>query len=209
MGIALAEASAGDALGGASLTPAISVASGMLILRKGDEVVGVIEQATGRAVSLSDDVLANLGARATKKRIFDFDRGRTAGSYDALSPGPLDDSLAGTFSGGRYNEVVLTEDVVLHRAGTGDRPLGQFFTQQPADGILQSRINNAVLPNWPGGGASPIDSTFEVRIPAGTRVYVGEVSSQGGVFVGGMQQVVVPRPWEIDGVEVLSRSPLP
>lgn len=62
---------------------------------------------------------------------------------------------------------------------------------------------------WPGGGASPIDSTFEVRIPAGTRVYVGEVSSQGGVFVGGTQQIVVPRPWEIDGVEVLSRSPLP
>ncbi|WP_114391084.1 DUF637 domain-containing protein [Notoacmeibacter marinus] len=61
MGIALAEASAGDALGGASLAPAISVASGMLVLRKGDEVVGVIEQATGKAVSLSDDVLANLG----------------------------------------------------------------------------------------------------------------------------------------------------
>ncbi len=39
----------------------------MLVLRKGDEVVGVIEQATGRAVSLSDDVLANLGARATNR----------------------------------------------------------------------------------------------------------------------------------------------
>lgn len=150
-----------------------------------------------------------VGLDAPKGGIFDFDRGRTSGSYDALNPGPLDDSLAGTFSGGRYNEVVLTEDVVLHRAGTGDRPLGQFFTQQPADGILQSRIDSAVLPTWPGGGTSPINSTFEVRIPAGTRVYVGEVSSQGGAFVGGTQQIVVPRPWEIDGVEVLSRTPLP
>ncbi|RLQ87359.1 hypothetical protein D8780_03180 [Notoacmeibacter ruber] len=65
MGIALAEAWAGDALGGASLSPAISVASGMLVMRKGDEVVAVIEQATGKAVSLSDDILANIGARAT------------------------------------------------------------------------------------------------------------------------------------------------
>ncbi|WP_316015337.1 filamentous hemagglutinin N-terminal domain-containing protein [Roseobacter sp. HKCCA0434] len=146
---------------------------------------------------------------ASNGGVFDFDRGRTAGSYNALNPGPLDDSLAETFSGGRYNEVVLTEDVVLHRAGTGDRPLGQFFTQQPADSILKTRIDSAVLPTWPGGGTSPIDSTFEIRIPAGTSVYVGEVSSQGGVFVGGTQQIVVPRPWEIDGVEVLSRSPLP
>ncbi|WP_147440272.1 hypothetical protein [Notoacmeibacter ruber] len=34
-------------------------------MRKGDEVVAVIEQATGKAVSLSDDILANIGARAT------------------------------------------------------------------------------------------------------------------------------------------------
>ncbi|WP_162787256.1 hypothetical protein [Notoacmeibacter marinus] len=53
--------------GGASFAPAISVASGMLVLRKGDEVVGVIEQATGRAVSLSDNVLANHGAKATNR----------------------------------------------------------------------------------------------------------------------------------------------
>lgn len=145
---------------------------------------------------------------APKSGVFDFGRGRTAGSYDAINPGPLDDNLAGTFSGGRYNEVVLTEDVVLHRAGTSETPLGQFFTQDTPQSVIQTRIDSAVLPQWPGGGTSPIDSAFEVRIPAGTKIYVGEVSSQGGAFVGGTQQIVVPKPWTIEGVQVLGSSPL-
>jgi filamentous hemagglutinin len=139
----------------------------------------------------------------------DFQNGRVVGSYDAMTPGPLSPSLAETFSGGRYTEVILTEDVILSRVGTANRPLGQFFTQGAAQSALQSRIDSAILPTWPGGGVSPIDSSFQVRVPAGTRVYVGEVSSQGGAFVGGTQQIVVPRPWEIDGVEVISRTPLP
>lgn len=48
--VALGEAAAGDALGGASLVPAISVASGMLVLRKGDEVLAVINQTTGKPI---------------------------------------------------------------------------------------------------------------------------------------------------------------
>ncbi len=55
---------------------------------------------------------------------------------------------------------------------------------------------------------SALRATFEVKIPEGTQVYVGEVGSQGGVFVGGAQQIVVPKPWAIDGVEVINSSPL-
>lgn len=140
--------------------------------------------------------------------LFDFSKGRSTGSFDAVNPGPLGDNLAETFAGGRYNEVVLSEDIVLSRAGTADIPLGQFFTQNAPQSVIQARIDSAVLPTWPGGGTSPIDSVFEVKIPAGTKVYVGEVSSQGGAFVGGTQQIVVPKPWTIEGVQVVGSSPL-
>lgn len=116
--------------------------------------------------------------------------------------------MAGTFSGGRYTAVTLEQDTILYRAGTANQPLGQFFTQEPPIGVLQTRIDKAVLPVWPGGATSPVDTSFAVKIPAGTQVYIGEVGSQGGFFVGGTQQIVVPKPWLIDGVQVINLSPL-
>ncbi len=65
-----------------------------------------------------------------------------------------------------------------------------------------------MLPVWPGGAKSPIDTVFKVLIPAGTTVHTGRVGSQGGYFVGGTQQIVVEKPWLIDGVKVLGSSPL-
>ncbi|WP_454835974.1 two-partner secretion domain-containing protein [Pseudomonas lini] len=134
--------------------------------------------------------------------------GRVEGIYSAIKPGPLTDNIAETFSGGRYSVVTLDKDTVLYRAGTADKPLGQFFSSEPPVGVIQTRIDKAVLPEWPGGAKSPIDTTFEIRIPAGTKVYVGEVGSQGGFYVGGTQQIVVEKPWLIDGVKVISSSPL-
>jgi hypothetical protein len=129
--------------------------------------------------------------------------GRVVGTADAINPGSLVDDLAGTFSGGRYREVILEADTVLYRAGTANKPFGQFFSSEAPAGILQTRIDKAVLPRWPGGGTSPIDTGFALQIPKGTRVFVGEVGSQGGMFVGGTQQIVVVKPWTIKGVEVL------
>ena len=125
-----------------------------------------------------------------------------------VDPGPLDPGIAGTFAGGQYSVVELGQDTTLYRAGTADRPLGQFFDVTPPDGVLQTRIDKAVLPVWPGGATSPIDTSFAVSIPQGTTVYVGEVGSQGGFYVGGTPQIVVLKPWTIDGVKVLSSSPL-
>ncbi|MEC5408445.1 RHS repeat-associated core domain-containing protein [Paraburkholderia sp. MPAMCS5] len=130
--------------------------------------------------------------------------GKTSGNYSAIKPGPLSDDLAGTFAGGRYKAVTLSQDTVLYRAGTAERPLGQFFSQEAPAGVVQTRIDKAVLPTWPGGATSPLDTAFAVKIPAGTQVYVGEVGSQGGFYVGGTQQIVVPKPWTIDGVEVIN-----
>jgi hypothetical protein len=134
--------------------------------------------------------------------------GAITGTYSAVAPGPLDPRLAETFTGGRYTSVILENDTVLKRAGVEDQPLGQFFGQEAPSGILQTRIDKAVLPEWPGGGKSPIDTAFEVKIPAGTEVYIGEVGSQGGFYVGGTEQIVVIKPWTIEGVEIMGSSPL-
>jgi len=157
-----------------------------------------------RALQTFPGAEATAAARAT----YGAELGKTLGRHSALEPGPLVDDLAGTFAGGRYNVVELQQDTVLYRAGTADRPLGQFFSQEPPTSIVQTRIDKAVLPEWPGGGKSPLDTSFAVKIPQGTRVYVGEVGSQGGFYVGGTQQIVVVKPWSIRGVEVMESRPL-
>lgn len=134
--------------------------------------------------------------------------GRVESTYSAINPGPLAENIAETFSGGKYSVIKLEKDTVLYRAGTSDKPLGQFFSSEPPAGVVQTRIDKAVLPEWPGGAKSVIDTSFEIKIPAGTKVYVGEVGSQGGFYVGGTQQIVVQKPWLIDGIEIIKSSPL-
>lgn len=151
---------------------------------------------------------ASLGSTETAGAGATSPLGRVISSHTAVDPGPLDPGIAGTFAGGRYLVVQLENDTTLYRAGVADKPLGQFFDTAPPDGVLQTRIDKAVLPVWPGGGTSPIDTSFAIGIPKGTTVYVGEVGSQGGFYVGGTQQVVVLKPWTIDGVQVLGSTPL-
>jgi Flp pilus assembly pilin Flp len=167
-------------------------------------------EALGAAARRAEKELAEEGAERASKEggTYLAGLGRASEEFTAIKPGPLADNLAGTFAGGRYREIVLESDTVLHRAGTEAQPLGQFFSREAPQGVIQTRIDKAVLPQWPGGGRSPVDTAFEVKIPAGTKVYVGEVSSQGGAFVGGTQQIIVKEPWLIKGVEVVGSTPL-
>ena len=102
--------------------------------------------------------------------------------------------------------VILKQDTVLYRAGTSAKPIGDFFVAKPPQGIIQSRIDSAILPEWPDGVESPIDSVISARIPAGTKIYVGPASSQGSLYVGGTQQIVVPgaRAGSIPRIEITS-----
>jgi hypothetical protein len=51
--------------------------------------------------------------------------------------------------------------------------------------IIISVIDKAILPVWPQGGASVINTGYEILIPKGTIIYAGEVAPKGGIFLGG------------------------
>ncbi|NWC93015.1 MULTISPECIES: hypothetical protein [unclassified Pseudomonas] len=42
----------------------------------------------------------------------------------------------------------------------------------------------------------------------GSEAYIGEIGSQSGFYVGGTEQIVVVKPWTIEGVEIMGSSPL-
>ena len=123
--------------------------------------------------------------------------GKETGRYSAVKPGPLDKELAETFSGGRYREVILSKDTRFYRAGVSTNSFGRFFSLDKPQSIIQMRIDKAVLPKWPNGSASVLDSVYEMKIPAGTKVYVGEEGYQNGFYLGGTEQIVILEPWKV------------
>ncbi|EKG34552.1 hypothetical protein Pav037_4785 [Pseudomonas syringae pv. avellanae str. ISPaVe037] len=86
--------------------------------------------------------------------------GEKIGTYSALDSGPLHPDLAATFAGGRYKVVKLERDTVLNRVGTAEQELGQVFSKYTPDDVIKSRIDRAILPEWPTGGKSPIDTVL-------------------------------------------------
>ncbi|WP_329742897.1 hemagglutinin repeat-containing protein [Dyella sp. A6] len=137
------------------------------------------------------------------------------------NPGPLA-SMPGTpaanFYSGQYNMSVSDDVTTLYRAGSGapGSELGQWFTTEPPQSLAQVRIDSAVQPQWidPATGVltgeSPIDTVYGIQFPAGTTMYDGPVGYQGGVYLGGpnTNQIFISKPWNIPGVQVISRNPL-
>ena len=136
--------------------------------------------------------------------------GKMVAKADALNPGVLGntiDSFAATFSGGKYATVELSQDVVLYRAWTPgqSKEFGSFWALEKPAGSLQARIDSALLPEWgniKGTNFSAQATEYTaIRVPAGTRIYVGEVGSQGGPWVGGKSQLLIEggpqRSWKI------------
>jgi hypothetical protein len=106
---------------------------------------------------------------------------------------------------GLYDEVKWNlEHGWMIGVNTRENDLGRFFSYEKPQGVLQAHIDKAILPEWPDGSKSIIDSYYETKIPAGTKVYVGEVGYQTDIYSGGTEQVVIPAPWEIPGVETLN-----
>ncbi|WP_343464432.1 hypothetical protein [Pantoea sp.] len=168
---------------------------------------GVAKVTAGVSEKIISNVAAHVATNAAKSVGVNFQI-KILGEFSAIKPGPLDSGLAETFSGARYKEVVLKQDTILYRGGTSDQPYGQFFSSEPPQGVLQTRVDKAVLPKWPKGGTSPIDSSIAIKIPAGTKIYVGDVSFQTDLYSGGTQQIVIPKAWAIKGAEVVEIKPL-
>ena len=117
-------------------------------------------------------------------------------TFDAMNPGPLPDSVASTFAGGRYNQGVVTSiDEMFFKGGDATNPGGSFFNFSAPNGVAQVRIDNAVRPQWinPVTGVleaeSPINSVIGAQFPIGSTYYYGPVSSQGGVYLGGSNKI--------------------
>ncbi|MBO8157910.1 MAG: hypothetical protein H0Z32_15915 [Bacillaceae bacterium] len=135
------------------------------------------------------------------------------------NPGPLvgiNPGSASTFRSGMYNTVRLESDVILYRAGKaggGKNAFGQYFTKEPST-MIQGRIDLAVKAQWIDPktgvltGSSPLESVYAIKFPKGTTIYVGPAGYQGGIYLGGGNQIFIPQPWNIKGVEVISETPI-
>ncbi len=113
--------------------------------------------------------------------------------YSAVDPGPLPSRVAETFAGGRYREIILEENTVFYRVYGGKAgPIGRngatFVSRSKQIGGLQSQIDSALRAEW-GNTATEV---AEIRVPKGTVIYEGPISSQGGISVGNSTQVYIP-----------------
>ncbi len=130
------------------------------------------------------------------------------GEYDAYFAGSLPNRDAATFLGQKYSTYVLQRDTTMYRAGNETRSLGEFFTLERPSSEIQVRIDSAVMPQWPEGGTSVIDTGYEVLVPNGTIIHVGEVAPQGDIFLGGTLQVLLEKPWLNSEIKVINKFPL-
>lgn len=138
------------------------------------------------------------------------------------NPGPLAEirgTPAANFYAGRYNANTLDEDLILYRGGNGGggrNAYGQWFTREAPESVAKVRIDTAVKEQWIDpvtgelSGTSPINAVYGIKIPKGTTIYEGPVASQGGVYLGSdsINQIFVPKPWDIKGHEIVFEGPL-
>ncbi|QND84715.1 hemagglutination activity domain-containing large exoprotein [Chromobacterium vaccinii] len=193
----------GDALAGArGVTQAVS-----------HDVPSIMWGTDGETVArpVAELVVPNT-AGANFERIISQVPGRPISRADALNPGFLGDtvdSVAATFSGGRYASIELTDDLILHRAWAPgqSREFGGFWSMEKPAGSLQTRIDSALLPEWGAVRGTNFRSQATdyttIRVPAGTRIHVGEIGSQGGPWIGGGSQLLIEggpqEAWKIGG----------
>lgn len=138
------------------------------------ELIGVIVEAAGVTVTTSS---VSTGVNAIKH-------------YGPMNKGPLPESIAKTFRGGSYSEVILQQETTFYRVygGSADK-IGMFWTKVKSTGALQAKIDLALKTEW----GNTAENLVKINVPAGTKVYEGFAEAQGGYLVGGGSQVVIPR----------------
>lgn len=86
---------------------------------------------------------------------------------------------------------------MFFKAGDASNPGGSFFTFNLPQSAAQARIDSAIKPFWidPSTGAitgsSPINSVISAKFPVGTTYYFGPVGTQGGIYLGGQNNIQI------------------
>ncbi|QMV42440.1 RHS repeat-associated core domain-containing protein [Cohnella cholangitidis] len=115
-------------------------------------------------------------------------------TYSPANPGPLKQSVAETFSGATYKQVVLTEDATFYRVYGGEAgKVGSYMTRVPQNGGIQSQVDLALKPEW----GNTTQYVTKVTVPKGTVIYEGTAAPQtinggAGQLIGGGDQVYIP-----------------
>lgn len=120
----------------------------------------------------------------------------------------LPESMAETFAGYDYTTRILKKDTILYRAGSSKKlDLGEYFSKDKPKGVVQVRIDKALPPIWRNGNECIIDTVYTFKVPAGTVVHAGKISTQGQHFVGGTQQIVIEKMFH-KNLQLLKKEPL-
>lgn len=143
--------------------------------------------------------------------------------FNATRPGPLTDPAgakgwdpAAGFFGGAYDEIMLDHDMLLYRVGPDGEGtkwgVGRWYTDKPLESEAQFRMDTAVKPVWKNKDGtvstqegvtrakSPAEVSITVRAPKGTKIYMGPISPQSDIHLGGsgMIQYYVPDPRQLE-----------
>jgi hypothetical protein len=226
-------------LGGDGETPGIKgKVEPQVVKPKGETTVSKESTSETRQIK-SESITSKVGAKSQYAAYVKYAKGygKELGSYDAISnpgllgPKPKDiekiginqavqNSLASTFSGGRYTTIELDKPLMVYRVwspGTRAREFGAYWSLEKPQGSLQSTIDSALKPEWghlldANGiqlpGRSQATKWVAIEVPAGTHINVGEVGAQGGTWVGGKSQVLIDRSLVITDDLVRARGDL-
>jgi len=178
-------------------------------MSRASEGAGVVKDEAGRAIS---DLKAGTWPPETAKYQYNMveNPGPLAEKYMYNADGTLNHSNpALNFGGGKYNVGQSSGEDVFYRMG-GENSRGQWYTREQQMSEVQARSDLAIKRDWTDPrtgeitGRSPIEVQQSYKVPKGASYYEGPAGYQGGGFVGGGNQIFIPR--ETEGMELLKEE---
>jgi hypothetical protein len=120
---------------------------------------------------------------------------------------PIPIHKAETFIGTTFKSYRLEQNILLYRVGNSQyTQIGDFFTFSKPSGEVAARIDSAIPFKWPGAkNKNIIDAGYSVSIPKGTIIHIGDAAPQGGIFLGGTEQVYIQNAKHISGIKIVEK----
>ncbi|WP_404406740.1 hemagglutinin repeat-containing protein [Pelagibacterium halotolerans] len=176
--ITIGEIAAGDALG--TTTLAIVPAAGTLTLRKGDEIIGFMDQFTGQAKSLNEVIL-------------ELPKGQRPDPASYMTQAQIDEHLA-LFEDGAVRFFIPRPDGTIGPEDAFVFPksyLDKLYKE--TGGNMRTVEENLGLPigYLDGAQSAIIDNPF-VQMPSGREPGASELWIPGGYTSGGVPEAVLP-----------------